>query len=453
MAVLSMIMFLVISLLRWPFADDYGFIRAFENKGVFEYAWYIYANLDARWIMPLTVISLAIFKYLGFTASMLVASVNFALSAYFTVRILDKKGNWKLSKYDTFIMTAALNFIIWVLSYDYLSSSLYWFSATPYNLSIAGGLAWIYYYITRTEKKFGWLFYISVFIATSTPQMVSVPILFIVLFDLYNNWSNQRRRSLLILSLFIVFVILASTISPGSFNQYNLMHHDVYYTQSGAGKLKMYLLHFIEFNRDALNGRFLYFILFALVIIASVYGLKGRVLKDGFVEFKKMWQLNNVKYIIIAFSSLIIYWPTFLTGGRYYEAFTYYFLIGIILYAASVFKVRTFDRVNVYQLLPLLLLFACSIFIYGRVINQSLIVKRFMTYRDHALKTSGDKQMNLEAVDFNTFSRPVRSVEIGPDASYFINNNMAVFYGKDSVRAVKYLNIEDMKKRFTDKQK
>lgn len=450
LAVLSFILFIIISIYRWPFADDFGFIKGLESKGVLEYGWHIYNIQDARFITPTMLAYLTIVKYFGFSAVMVIGSLNYLLSAFFAILIMDFECKWRLTKREMILMTAVFNFAIWILSYDYLENTLYWMSTTSYNLSIAVGLFWYYIYRKNNKGNFGFIFYIFTFIAASTAQMVSLPLLTLVIFDVLfdRDIMKTARMKLTYLSIFIFFVILASTVSPGAFHQFNNhMHLDGYYAGSGTGKNYMYIKHFIDFNIDAFKGRISLFIIFSIILIWFL-NIQRNTLMDKFtVNLSVLRKFKNYKYILASFASLVIYWPTLLSGGRYYESFTYLFLIALVIFLCGMMFFNDMKSKFVFNGILPTFLFLVMIIIYGRVAYQSRIVRNFMVEREGVVKSSNSKVVSLDAVDFSTMSRPVRSVEISSDAAFYVNQNYAAFYTKDSVKAVSFLTYEQLKKR------
>jgi hypothetical protein len=454
-SLLSLAMFLSISFIRWPFTDDFGFYVFLQSDNLFKVLFDKYMNWDARFFMPFSIIWFAAFKFLNFDILLVLSSLSFIGISYILIAIITDGFNLPLSKTNKVLFTALMNGVLFVLLYHVHSSFTYWVTGSSYVHSLFIALYWLRTYNKNERKSI--LFYMFSFGVATMSQNITVGLAAIVFIDWLSNYNRQSASYYKYLTLIFAVGILLATFSPGSFKQLAYMQSNSYTSSLNASPtIKDYVIHFFKLYTEALKPNILFYLVFPLLIIPIMWGIVKNAsvsLNTTFWTFNKINRasivnfLKGYKYYIASVFSLAVYWPTQLYGDRYYVGFYVFLLIALLFSFLKIVKIedlKNYSPTKNYFAYVVLMLFL--FLYYNKTYQESVIVHKFMKQREVLLeKNKGVKKITLPVLDFDEFSRSVRTPEITNDPSCFSNATMAMYYNIDSIFAGKVVPKAELK--------
>jgi hypothetical protein len=224
-----------------------------------------------------------------------------------------------------------------------------------------------------------------------------------------------------------------------------------------------YIIHFFKLYIEALKPNLnSLIILVFLTVIVSIF-LQNRTPNSISINFKEfifkkdkfldkiLSLISSYKWLIVAIFCLAVYWPTMLYGYRYYIGFYYFLVLALLFFLYKVVKKTDNEHIESYSfkkfLVPLILIVTFSFF-YFKTLSESIIVSAFMKDRINKIELHrGNKSVEVEALDFSTFTRSVRTSELSLNCNYVTNQNYSNFFNIDSIKVSNFLTKEELKKK------
>jgi hypothetical protein len=448
LSILSLIFFVLISLTRWKFADDYVFPITLQKTSVISFAFKNYMNWDAKFLMPFFLLWFTAVKYLSFKILMLLASFSFIGISYCLLIVITDSKKLIVGVKEKIILVATINIFTFIILYDSLSELLYWMSATCYVHSMLIGLIWLIYY--NRKKKFSIFFYLFTFFVSSLPQNISLGLSMIVFIDLL---VNDSKKQYLLLFIIFIFGVSASTFSPGSIIQLQSMQKLHYADSEQINSLSSYILHFFKIYTEALKVNYVFMFLFSFLLILLSRSLAGQILTKFIIRVNHLTNikidfklfLTKYKYFFASFFCLSVYWPTLLYGYRYYYGFYIFIFLALIISINSQQIEIKMLNLKIYLLIcPIIII---SFLVYLNTLNESIIVANFIEKRNQILvKNKGKTKVDIPSLNINTFTRAVRFTDIDANPNYCTNLYYSEIYGIDTVISSYQLTREQILK-------
>jgi hypothetical protein len=447
LAVSSLILFFLISFFRWKYNDDFVFPKMLETQSLFSFAFGHYMNWDAKFLMPFGLFWFGMVKYLGFNILMPLASISFIGISFLTVRIFEQQTKTSVSITNRIILTSIVNGSLFLLLYHTHGDLLYWMSGSGYIHGVMFSLLWVFWFYNKMHSKT--IFLIFTFFVSTIPQNIVLGLAFLILIEALVQQNNElKKRYLLIFSLFVIGISL-STFSPGSFKQFEYMHSSSYKNiEVKTFSLIDYVIHFFKIYIEALKPNYGLFILLSLFFVLIKYTISNiRVRKMNLLmptsinkrfDIKRLLSLAlSYKWFLVSFFSLTIYWPTMLYGYRYYLAFYIFLFIALILNLNKSVEVeKRFSNISFILIMGLMTVFSSRYYI---TLKESILVNKFMNERElFLIGKHGAEEISVDVLDFNSFTRSIRTSEISSDSGYVTNLNYESFY---NIKNIKVRNV------------
>lgn len=459
----SLILFLSISFYRWKCADDFLFLKEFEDKSVLEISIEKYLHWDAKFLMPFFIVWLTMLKFLGFKILLPIASISFILCSYFIIKIIKTQCTLSYSKSDIFILIAVLNLFFFLSLYNIHSYTLYWLAGSVYIHAMLLALIWLFIYLrnNKEKKRSSLFFYLFTFFISTSLQNITLGLFVLVIIDLYSEYFiagfdshpfNSKRDKLILFFCFLIGIVV-STISPGSLNQYSLMHGSNY-SEYVDHEFAEYIKHFFELNLDAIKTNGIHLLIFAFsFVIILFYFSKSQILQFKFFNFHKkepfFYYIYKLRWFIMSFCTLMIYWPTLLIGGRYYIGLYFYLFIALVFIIIDRTEIIKNTKSSAFYLFIVFLVLNYGIYMYLHTLRDNYLAYKFINQREEYLSNNkGANRIYLEILDFSTFTRTSRSPEISNNPNYYVNQNYSTYYCVDTIIGKEVITKSDLIQRY-----
>jgi len=443
-SVCSLILFLIIPFFRWRFTDDFAFSVELGQENLFKMLLDRYLTWDARFLMPFSIMWFAAMKFLHYKVLMFLSSLSLLGISYYIIMLFAGYLKQKLSIYNLIVYTALMNGIVFILIYHVHSDLTYWVTGSAYIHSILIMMIWLNNYVNKKPNTL--FFFIFSFIVATLSQNITIGILILVFIDFIFNFNSSQRDYYLKLVLLFLIGIMIATFSPGSFVQFKLMQSASYSSQVVSSSLSDYIIHFFKIYVEALKPNILMFLLLPFIFVSVFNAINFKkavsIKLDFFTNLDFSWKviieiIHRNKFYFASIFALTIYWPTLLYGDRYYIGFYIFLLVGIIfswISVSSIIKKTNFSIVKV-KLVILLVLFVSTLY-YSKTLLESVKVYKFLYERENLLENNrGSKSLILPVLNFNEFTRTIRTPEISKNPRFFPNATLSLYYCIDSIYA------------------
>ena len=425
LAIIATILFFIQPFFTWFVADDFCYMLQIQKEGVFSRMWQDYITWDGRCI-SLTYPFSRLGLYFGiYWFGPLLASLTLLITMYLVVK--NKTSNIILS-------TLVITFVFWLASFNFLSQTLYWSTATGYILDISM-LYWAYLLFTLwkgTTKQYLLAIPVYFYAGTASPGGVIGLLFVLVLSALYEKRMLKKINTLqyiLPLSLIITGFLMV-ILSPGNSNRLvgmdkaNLTHIWTIYFN-----IKLTFSKLWEFNTPFVWG------LFSIGLMGAIQRIKQ---SDSYWQTVIQFLFYN-KWLLAAIISVVFFIPF---PGLNSPRTNIHFVFFVLLYAVEGFiYLRSHESLNyVFVHFAKRSTFIVFIVVACSQLFDANYSKKKIEERHVKLKSLKGQAVILTTQDRIIAPGTRRFEDVSNDSSYWLNRCVASYYGLEYIKGTKDKN-------------
>jgi hypothetical protein len=461
LALISISSILLLSLSTWRWADDFALYVSLRDISILEHMWNFYMQWDGRFLSLGAFLQSFAIKYLPHELSTLMWTSFFIISSYLFVEliILEMNITNQIIR-DKLIFTAMFASVFWIGIKSHIAETVYWATGGVYSFSNCIGLLYALTLVCLRNNKvntysiFTYLYFFIISIVSGMLSHSLTPALWVLLFF---NWIDSRyfiksRQDMMFLLAAIGLAVATAIVffAPGNFVR-------------AAHITDSFVIRLDVLAKNYIRVLIYYCQLSTLLVCLSII--------CGFV-FYYIKQPNACFYRNINYHNGIIFLRYLLIIGKYFCAtlatiVPFIVLPNVAVPRASIFFMTfltiflTITIILINDLLSKLnlayfqfrsiayiivsMLYFVQLGIVGIQLHYGLNIKHQISIREQYLMTPELKNSDvvLPPMKLSHIPFSLRFNDITSDATDWINQAVANYYGLRSIRAVKLSAIDE----------